>query len=146
KREGLPMSLIMCDVDCFKSYNDTYGHQNGDRCLRAIADAISETVKRSIDVVARYGGEEFAIIMPSTDLHGAKKVAEAARAAVEELQIPNKASTALPFITLSLGISSIIPTQNLTPDALIKDADDALYEAKDSGRNRVAIGQCREES
>lgn len=146
KREGLPISLIMCDVDCFKSYNDTYGHQNGDRCLRAIADAISETVKRSIDIVARYGGEEFAIIMPNTDLHGATKVAESARAAVEELQIPNKASTVLPFITLSLGISTMIPTQNLTPDTLIKDADNALYEAKDSGRNRAVIGKCRKVS
>lgn len=143
KREGLPMSLIMCDVDCFKSYNDTYGHQNGDRCLRAIADAISETVKRSIDMVARYGGEEFAIIMPNTDLHGARKVAESARAAVEELQIPNKASTVLPFITLSLGISTMIPTQKITPDTLIKDADNALYEAKNSGRNRAVAGQCR---
>lgn len=143
KREGLPMSLIMCDVDCFKSYNDTYGHQNGDRCLRAIADAISETVKRSIDIVARYGGEEFAIIMPNTDLFGAHKVAESARAAVEELQIPNKASSVLPFITLSLGLSTMIPTKHLTPDALIKDADNALYEAKNSGRNRTVTGQCR---
>jgi len=146
KREGLPMSLIMCDVDCFKSYNDTYGHQNGDRCLRAIADAISDTVKRSIDVVARYGGEEFAIIMPNTDLIGARKVAESARAAVEELQIPNKASTVLPFITLSLGISTMIPTQHLTPDVLIKDADNALYEAKKSGRNQAVTGQCRQVS
>jgi diguanylate cyclase (GGDEF)-like protein/PAS domain S-box-containing protein len=143
KREGLPMSLIMCDVDCFKSYNDTYGHQNGDRCLRAIADAISETVKRSVDVVARYGGEEFAIIMPNTDLHGARIIAESARAAVEELQIPNKSSTVLPFITLSLGVSTMIPTQNSTPDALIKDADNALYEAKKAGRNRAVTGQCR---
>lgn len=93
KREGLPLSLIMCDMDCFKSYNDTYGHQNGDRCLRSIADAITKTVKRSVDVVARYGGEEFAIIMPNTDLYGALKVARSARAAIEQLKIPNKASS-----------------------------------------------------
>jgi diguanylate cyclase (GGDEF)-like protein/PAS domain S-box-containing protein len=144
KREGLPLSLIMCDVDFFKSYNDTYGHQNGDRCLRSIADAISNTVKRSVDMVARYGGEEFAIIMPNTDRYGAFEIAESTRAAIEQLQIPNKASSIAPFITLSLGISTMIPTQHLTPDALIKDADNALYDAKKSGRNRTKHGaQCK---
>ncbi|MCD6584736.1 MAG: diguanylate cyclase [Desulfobacteraceae bacterium] len=139
KREGLPLSLIMCDVDYFKSYNDTYGHQNGDRCLRSIADAISNTVKRSVDVVARYGGEEFAIIMPNTDMHGAFEIAESVRAAIEQLQIPNKASSVAPFITLSLGVSSMIPPQSLSPESLIKDADNALYEAKRSGRNQVRM-------
>jgi len=142
KREGLPLSLIMCDVDCFKSYNDTYGHQYGDRCLRSISDALTKTVKRSIDLVARYGGEEFAIIMPNTDLYGAIKVAESVRTAIEQLKIPNKASSVSGFITLSLGVSSMIPTQNLSSDVLIKDADNALYEAKDSGRNQVVQGKC----
>ncbi len=142
KREGLPLSLIMCDVDCFKSYNDTYGHQNGDRCLRSIADAITKTVKRSVDVVARYGGEEFAIIMPNTDLHGALKIAESARKAIEQLKIPNKASSvaSAPFITLSLGVSTMVPSQSLSPEVLIKDADNALYAAKNSGRNKVLSG------
>lgn len=141
KREGLPLSLIMCDVDCFKSYNDAYGHQYGDRCLRSISNALTKTVKRSIDLVARYGGEEFAIIMPNTDIYGALKVAESVRTAIEQLQIPNKASIVSGFITLSLGVSSMIPAQNLSPDMLIKDADNALYEAKNSGRNRVVRGK-----
>jgi diguanylate cyclase (GGDEF)-like protein/PAS domain S-box-containing protein len=142
RREGLPLSLIMCDVDCFKLYNDNYGHQKGDRCLRSIADAIKQNVKRSIDVVARYGGEEFAVIMPNTDVDGALHVAENMRAVIEQLKIPNKASTVSPYITLSLGISTMIPTSAQPPDALIKDADNALYEAKRLGRNRTVLGKC----
>lgn len=144
RREGLPLAMIMCDVDCFKLYNDNYGHQNGDRCLRAIADTIRETVKRSIDLVARYGGEEFAIIMPNTDTEGAFHVAESIRLAVEGLEIPNRASTIGPIITLSLGVSSMIPTTTQPPDALIKDADNALYEAKRQGKNRTVIGKCNQ--
>lgn len=141
RREGLPLAMIMCDVDCFKLYNDNYGHQNGDRCLRAIADAIRETVKRSVDLVARYGGEEFAVIMPNTDVQGAFHVAEALRLAVEELEIPNRASSVAPIITLSLGVSSMIPTTTQHPDTLIKNADNALYEAKRQGKNRTIIGK-----
>ena len=140
QREALPLSLIMCDVDCFKAYNDTYGHQNGDRCLRSIADTLSQVVKRSVDLVARYGGEEFAIIMPNTDLYGALQVAESIRTAVERLQIPNKASIAAPYITLSLGVSSIVPVRHLGVDDLIKDADNALYAAKNAGRNQIIAG------
>lgn len=141
QREGLPLSLIMCDVDAFKAYNDTYGHQNGDVCLRSIADAIKKTVKRSVDVVARYGGEEFAVIMPNTNHLGASKVAESVRMAVEDLQIPNKASSVSDFITLSLGVSSMIPTRDLSPEELIKEADSALYEAKKQGRNQVVLSK-----
>lgn len=140
-REGLPLSLIMCDVDDFKAYNDTYGHQSGDRCLRSIADAIKKTVKRTVDMVARYGGEEFAVIMPNTNQLGASRVAEAIRVAVEELQLPNKASSVSNVITLSLGVSSIIPSQNLSSEELIKSADNALYAAKKQGRNRVVESQ-----
>lgn len=146
KREGLPLALIMCDVDFFKAYNDNYGHQSGDQCLRSIADMIKKTVKRSIDVVARYGGEEFAIIMPNTDLHGALSVAEATRVAVEQLRIPHKMSPISPGITLSLGVTSMIPTQNMTPETLIKDADNALYEAKRLGRNRTVAGKCNQDN
>ncbi len=143
-REGLPLAMILCDVDCFKLYNDNYGHQNGDRCLRAIADTIRETAKRSVDLVARYGGEEFAIIMPNTDIEGAFRVAESIRTAVEGLEILNRSSTVGPVITLSLGVSSMIPTSTQPPDALIKDADNALYEAKRQGKNRTIIGKCNQ--
>jgi diguanylate cyclase (GGDEF)-like protein/PAS domain S-box-containing protein len=141
RRDGLPLAMIMCDVDCFKPYNDNYGHQNGDRCLRAIADAIRKTVKRSVDLVARYGGEEFAVIMPNTDAQGAFCVAEAIRLAIEQLEIPNRESTVGPVITLSLGVSSMIPTTTQHPDTLIKNADKALYEAKRQGRNRTIMGK-----
>jgi diguanylate cyclase (GGDEF)-like protein/PAS domain S-box-containing protein len=144
KREGLPLSLIMCDVDCFKLYNDNYGHQNGDRCLRSIADAIKQIVKRSIDVVARYGGEEFIVIMPNTDVDGAMHVADNMRVMIEKLKIPNKASTVSAYITLSLGVSTMIPTSAQSSDALIKDADDALYEAKRLGRNQTILGKCHQ--
>lgn len=144
KREGLPLSLIMCDVDCFKLYNDNYGHQNGDRCLRSIADAIKQNIKRSIDVVARYGGEEFAVIMPNTDVDGALHVAENMRVVIEQLKIPHKASTVSPYITLSLGVSTMIPTSAQPPDAIVKDADNALYEAKRLGRNRTVLGKCHQ--
>jgi diguanylate cyclase (GGDEF)-like protein len=136
----------MCDVDCFKLYNDNYGHQNGDQCLRSIAEAIKKNIKRTIDVVARYGGEEFAVIMPNTDVEGALHVAETLRVDIEQLKIPNKASTVSPYITLSLGVSTMVPATTHTPDALIKDADNALYEAKRLGRNRTVLGKCHQVS
>ena len=136
QREGLPLSLIMCDVDCFKLYNDNYGHQRGDKCLKAIARALSKQVKRSIDRVARYGGEEFAIILPNLDSFGAGQVADAINQAVEQLKIPNKASFVSDYITLSLGVATLIPKNGQSPDELVKYADSALYEAKRLGRNR----------
>ncbi len=146
KREGLPISLIMCDVDCFKLYNDTYGHQAGDACLRSIADTIKGNIKRSVDIVARYGGEEFVVIMPNTYAEGAMKVAESIRIAVEQLKIPHDSSVISPFITLSLGVSSMIPTRACPPDRLVKDADNALYEAKRKGRNRTVMGKGKDAS
>lgn len=136
QREGLPLSLIMCDVDCFKLYNDNYGHQTGDKCLKAIARALSKQVKRSIDRVARYGGEEFAVILPNIDAFGAGQVADAINQAVEQLKIPNKASFVSDYITLSLGVATLIPKNGQSPDELVKYADSALYEAKRLGRNR----------
>ncbi|MGM0451771.1 MAG: diguanylate cyclase [Thermodesulfobacteriota bacterium] len=140
QRENRPLALIMCDVDCFKAYNDTCGHQAGDKCLRAIADAIRANVKRAIDVVARYGGEEFAIIMPNTDAEGAVKIAENTRIAVEHLKLAHPDSSVSAFVTLSLGVSSRIPTSDQGPERLIKDADNALYTAKQKGRNRTVLG------
>lgn len=128
-------------MDCFKLYNDTYGHQAGDACLRSIADTTKGNIKRSVDIVARYGGEEFVVIMPNTHAEGATKIAESIRIAVEQLKIPHDSSAISPFITLSLGVSIMVPSRACPPDPLVKDADNALYEAKRTGRNRTVMGK-----
>ncbi|MGK7876492.1 MAG: diguanylate cyclase [Xenococcaceae cyanobacterium] len=138
-REKLPLSLIMCDVDYFKSYNDTYAHQAGDDCLKHVAQAISRAVKRPADLVVRYGGEEFAVILPNTPSEGAVQVAEAIRDEVQQLKIPHAQSDVSEYVTLSLGVSSIVPTQELSPEALIAAADKALYQAKEQGRDLVKL-------
>jgi diguanylate cyclase (GGDEF)-like protein len=134
-----PLSLIMCDVDFFKYYNDTYLHQNGDKCLVRVAVAMRNSVRRSGDLVARYGGEEFAIILPNTDAVGAVQVADNIRSAVRGLEIVHATSPIADFVTMSLGVSTIVPSVNTDPQVLIDAADRALYQAKSQGRNRVAM-------
>jgi two-component system, cell cycle response regulator len=136
-REQEHLSLILCDVDYFKLYNDAYGHQAGDRCLYEVAQAMNLIVKRPADVVFRYGGEEFAVILPFTKGEGALKVAQAIREEIIELKIPHDLSQVSHHITLSLGVSSIIPHPNSHPDSLIETADRALYEAKALGRDQT---------
>ncbi|MBF2056225.1 MAG: sensor domain-containing diguanylate cyclase [Cyanobacterium sp. T60_A2020_053] len=136
-REKQPLSLIICDVDYFKPYNDFYGHIQGDKCLKKVAKIMAEIVKRSSDFLARYGGEEFAIILPNTPLTGALTIAETLRLTVENLAIPHAQSEISPVITISLGVSSTIPDANLPFDTLVRGADLALYEAKNQGRNCV---------
>jgi two-component system, cell cycle response regulator len=136
-REQEYLSLILCDVDYFKLYNDAYGHQSGDRCLYEVAQAMNGIVKRPADVVFRYGGEEFAVILPYTKGEGALKVAQGIREEVVKLQIPHDLSQVNHHITMSLGVSSIIPNLNSNPELLIETADRALYEAKALGRDRV---------
>ncbi|MEL7034740.1 MAG: diguanylate cyclase [Cyanobacteria bacterium J06592_8] len=136
KREQLPLSLILADVDYFKDYNDHYGHQAGDECLQQIAKAIRRAVKRSADLVSRYGGEEFAIILPNTNRAGAKKVAELICSEIHQLQLPHAQSTVCESVTLSLGVSSHVPKSKDQFEMLIKQADIALYQAKKKGRNR----------
>ncbi len=138
-RERAPLSLILCDVDFFKAYNDTYGHQAGDDCLQLVAGAICEAVKRPGDLVARYGGEEFAAILPRTDAIGAVVVAEEIRAKVAELQIAHSASTVRNFVSLSLGVACAVPSLDSSCEQLVSRADRALYEAKASGRDRVQL-------
>lgn len=145
RRTKEPLSLIMSDVDFFKLFNDSYGHQGGDDCLKSVAKALSETARRGGDCVARYGGEEFAVILPATDEQGAFAVAEKIRQAVEGLAMEHKKSSIAPWVTLSLGVATIIPTDAGTPDLLIKRADEALYAAKSSGRNRVTAWKGRED-
>lgn len=139
QREQLPLSLILCDVDFFKLYNDSYGHQAGDECLRLVANAIRESARRPADLVSRYGGEEFGIILPNTDSVGAIQVAEAIREAVKALTIPHSGSQFSQFITISLGVASVIPRPDSAMNLLICSADRALYEAKFGGRDRVVF-------
>lgn len=132
------ISLILCDVDYFKKYNDTYGHQAGDECLRQVANAIAK-VTRSTDLVARYGGEEFAVIMPNTNPEVALKVANRITANVKSLHIVHESSLISDRVTLSCGVASIIPDSTSSMSELINRADQALYEAKGQGRDRIIV-------
>lgn len=136
-RVQLPLSMMIADVDYFKAYNDHYGHQAGDDCLRQVAQLIDAAVRESSDLVARYGGEEFAVILPETSLETAEAIGERIRATVEQHQLPHVKSQVCPYITLSLGVSSQIPNYSTSFKMLISSADAALYRAKASGRNCV---------
>ncbi|MCD6295007.1 MAG: diguanylate cyclase [Deltaproteobacteria bacterium] len=138
-RNRAPLSLIFCDIDYFKLYNDTYGHQAGDDCLRAVADTISVNCQRPGDFVARYGGEEFIVILPNTEAEGAVHLAEDIREEIERLKIPHMRSQVSRYITLSLGVSSVFPSADIIPESLVGVADKALYEAKNQGRNRTVL-------
>ncbi|MFB2880896.1 PAS domain S-box protein [Aerosakkonemataceae cyanobacterium BLCC-F46] len=138
-REQRPLSLLLCDIDYFKQYNDNYGHTAGDICLQLVAQALKKGVQRPLDLVARYGGEEFAIILPHTDSKGAAKVAQKIHRYIQELHLPHVASSVSKFVTISVGIATIIPTAKTVPLALIEAADRALYQAKLNGRNRFFI-------
>jgi diguanylate cyclase (GGDEF)-like protein len=137
RREQVPLSLLLADIDYFKRYNDTYGHQQGDACLKTVAATIDDQALRPADLTARYGGEEFAIILPTTDRDGASQVAERVREAVCALEIPHADSGVGQAVTLSIGVASVIPAIDLGPETLIAAADRALYAAKRGGRNRV---------
>jgi two-component system, cell cycle response regulator len=136
-REREFLSLILCDVDYFKAYNDTYGHQQGDDCLYKVAQGIKLAIKRPADIVFRYGGEEFAIILPFTEGEGALKVAEDIRQHIAQLQIVHQSSHISARVSMSLGVSSTIPELDVSFDVLIEAADLALYEAKSLGRDRA---------
>ncbi|HSM52139.1 MAG TPA: diguanylate cyclase, partial [Thermoanaerobaculia bacterium] len=132
-----PLALAMVDIDCFKPYNDTYGHQRGDECLRTVASGLADGLVRAGDVVGRYGGEEFGIILPGTGLAGAALVAEQLRLRIEQLGIEHRSSTVRPFVTISCGVASLLPIEGEDPRDLLHRADLALYRAKQRGRNRV---------
>jgi diguanylate cyclase (GGDEF)-like protein/PAS domain S-box-containing protein len=137
QRTKKPLALLFADVDHFKLFNDRHGHQSGDECLRAVAAVIGESASRPTDLAARYGGEEFAIILPETDREGACKVAERLRQAVMDLRITHDAAGAGPWVTLSVGVVAQGPGSDVGPDWFLGQADQALYAAKHSGRNRV---------
>ena len=138
-REQKFLSLLLFDIDCFKLYNDYYGHQIGDDCLIAIAKSVQNTLLRPADLVARYGGEEFAVILPNTDLKGAIAVAEQIHLAIKKLSIPHQNSDVSDIVTVSLGIASLLPSSTEIPSILIKQADTSLYSAKREGRNRSVV-------
>jgi diguanylate cyclase (GGDEF)-like protein len=137
-RAGTPLSLVMADIDCFKSFNDGYGHRHGDDTLAAVAGALQECLHRAGDFVARYGGEEFVVLLPGIDGPRAAAFAETLRARVEALGIAHERSTVAPVVTVSLGVASAVPAKGVAASTLIDAADRALYRAKGEGRNRVA--------
>jgi diguanylate cyclase (GGDEF)-like protein len=136
-RDQRPLSLIMADIDHFKAYNDTYGHQGGDDCLKKVARVIAQAVKRPADLAARYGGEEFMAVLPDTDLNGALDIAETLRRGVEALGIPHEHSSTARVVTISIGVASLIPEQGMHSSHLVKLVDMALYSAKHAGRNMI---------
>ncbi len=132
-----PLSLILCDIDYFKAYNDTYGHQQGDRCLQQVAQILRQSIKRPADLAARYGGEELALILPNTDYRGAWCVAQRVLRQLAREQIPHPKSPVSQFVTLSLGVATKIPERSHSFRNLIDVADKYLYQAKQAGRNRL---------
>ncbi|MEA5508983.1 diguanylate cyclase [Crocosphaera sp. UHCC 0190] len=138
-REQQPLGLILCDVDYFKKYNDTYGHLEGDRCLYQVAQGLKTAVLRATDLVCRYGGEEFAIILPNTDTKGGKPICQRIIEQIQQLQIPHRRSSVSPYVSISVGFASIIPQSNLKSDLLISLSDQALYQAKYQGKNGFVL-------
>jgi diguanylate cyclase (GGDEF)-like protein len=136
-RNEYPISLLMIDVDHFKLYNDTYGHQQGDNCLRAVADEIATHLRRPSDLTARYGGEEFAVVLPDTPLEPAMDLAERIRAGIDGLNMEHTASETADHVTISIGLSSVVPSDEITIESFIEAADKNLYQSKHNGRNRV---------
>ena len=136
-RHAASISIILFDIDHFKAYNDTYGHQQGDECLKLIAKTAEAILKRPGDFISRYGGEEFAVILPDTDLDGAMMVAEKIRSSIEGLKIPNIHSSVLPIVTVSAGVQTAVPAPGSDCFRFIEEADKALYLVKNNGRNHV---------
>lgn len=138
-RSGRPLSLLIADVDYFKQFNDGYGHQVGDECLKAVARSMQGALKRPSDLLARFGGEEFVVVLPETEVQGAAAVSEGIRKAVEAMAITHRHAPVPGVVTVSVGAASLVPDRESSQDVLITAADQALYEAKRGGRNRIAI-------
>lgn len=137
QRDKAPLSLLLCDVDSFKLYNDNYGHLAGDLCLKKVAAVLTEHLKRPADLAARYGGEEFALILPDTELAGALSIAQACRRQLETLRLEHSLAAPLGLVTMSIGAARLVPSPDSSVAQLIEQADQALYAAKRGGRNRV---------
>jgi len=139
ERMGKPISLVMIDVDHFKLFNDKYGHQAGDECLKKVAGQVGRAAPRATDLAARYGGEEFVLVLGETDTDGARWIANRLRQQVSDMNIPHYATDSR-HVTISCGVASVIPTEGVALEMLLKSADHALYQAKDTGRDRVGVG------
>jgi len=138
-RNQKDISIIMIDIDYYKSYNDNYGHQLGDEILHVVAKEISQYLLRPNDLVARYGGEEFIVLLPETDLEGALHIGEELLAQIKAKRIPHAFSSVSNILTASAGVSCVIPNQTLNKASLIKNADEAMYLAKNSGRDCIKL-------
>jgi len=136
-RSGTVLSLIICDIDYFKDFNDHYGHLLGDECLKAVARELDMHARRAGDSVARFGGEEFAVLLPGTGPEDAQRLANEMRESVKALGIAHAGSRVSDQVTISMGVASMVPTQDAQPKQLLKEADEALYRAKHEGRDRV---------
>jgi len=141
RRERLPLSLVFIDIDHFKPYNDNHGHLEGDQALVRVAKTVQLMARRAGDLAARYGGEEFVLLLPNTQASGAKDIAEELLAQVDALKLPHKASSVGPYVSISMGVATIVPDVHIAPTRLIDAADEALYEAKEGGRHRVVVSQ-----
>lgn len=139
-RNRTPLTLIMVDVDCFKLYNDYYGHLEGDECIHLVAQTLKDMMSRPMDLVARYGGEEFAILLPDTN-ENAIILAEQCRKVIQQQRVPHASSTVSPYVTISLGMATLVPENHLEVSELIRLADRALYRAKEGGRNQVVYNE-----
>jgi diguanylate cyclase (GGDEF)-like protein len=138
-REQQPLSLIFLDIDYFKLYNDHYGHQAGDECLKQVAQIFDHVARRPADLAARYGGEEFVILLPNTDEHGAQHLAEEIQEHLQQLAIPHEPSSVSSSVTCSMGIACTIPNQAISAETFVSTADEAVYQAKARGRNRIVV-------
>jgi diguanylate cyclase (GGDEF)-like protein len=138
-REKIRVAVLLADIDCFKDYNDRYGHQAGDECLRAVAISLNQCARRPLDFVARYGGEEFAVVLYEASREYVAEVLTRIQRSIAELNIPHEASRVASRLTVSIGAAFILPSTNRTPEGLIQLADEALYSAKEQGRNRVVV-------
>jgi two-component system cell cycle response regulator len=136
----------MFDIDFFKLYNDFYGHLGGDDCLRQVAKVIARAAKRAGDLTARYGGEEFTVVLPNTTAEGANIVARKIFYGMASLKLPHARSSIGPYVTLSCGIATVIPSAEQSPDTLIRSADSALFQAKSTGKNRICHANSKPES
>ncbi len=138
-RDAQRIAVLLVDIDCFKEYNDRYGHQAGDECLRAVAASLSQCARRPLDFVARYGGEEFALVLYEASREYVAEVSTRIQRSIAELNIPHEASPVASRLTVSLGAAYILPTASRSPEGLIQLADEALYSAKGQGRNRAVV-------